>query len=276
MSRSMIQAAVTMNQLQQKLDVIGHNLANSNTTGYKSRETEFSSLLFQHMNNLSDPANANGRLTPDGIRIGSGAKLGQIRTNNALGAIKETDRPLDTILLEDNYLYQIQVTENGVNETRFTRDGAFYLSPINNNEDVLLTTKDGNPVLGLNGPIIIPQGFDAIQIHPNGDITVQRADQTEFVGSLAIIEAVRPRLLEATGQNEFRLPDLGELGYNFDEIIQAVDPNVDIVKSGALEQSNVDLSKQMTELLMTQRSYQFNARTITTVDQMQGLINQLR
>ncbi|MYL59297.1 flagellar hook-basal body protein, partial [Virgibacillus halodenitrificans] len=72
MSRTMIQAAVTMNQLQSKLDLIGNNMANSETTGYKNRNADFSSLLFQQIDNLKDGANAVGRLTPDGVRIGSG------------------------------------------------------------------------------------------------------------------------------------------------------------------------------------------------------------
>ncbi len=54
------------------------------------------------------------------------------------------------------------------------------------------------------------------------------------------------------------------------------DPNTSILKSGALEQSNVDISKEMTDLMMTQRSYQFNSRTISMSDQMAGLVNQLR
>ncbi len=66
----MIQAAVTMNQLQNKLDVISHNMANSQTTGYKTRQATFSSLLFQQMDNLKQPENDVQRLTPEGIRIG--------------------------------------------------------------------------------------------------------------------------------------------------------------------------------------------------------------
>lgn len=276
MSRPMIQAAVTMNQLQHKLDVIGHNLANSQTTGYKSRETEFSSLLFQQINNLSDQRNADGRRTPDGLRIGSGAMLGGIHTNNMLGPIKETDRALDTVLLQENHFYQVNVTEGGVSETRFTRDGAFYLQPVNNDTAVMLTNQDGHPVLGMNGPIIIPQGFDSIDINSNGQITVRRGNQTDVVGDLAIVEAVRPRLLETTGDNVFRLPDLATLGYNMEEVIQAVNPAEELIRSSALESANVDVAKQMSDLLMTQRSYQFNARTISMGDQMQGLINQLR
>lgn len=274
--RTMIQAAVTMNQLQNKLDLIGNNLANSQTPGYKSRSADFSSLLFQQINNMKDPANAEGRLTPDGVRIGSGARIGSTNINSAVGSIKETGRGLDVALLEKNHLFQVQVTDNGVTETRYTRAGAFYLSPVNNNQDVMLTTSDGNPVLGENGPIVIPAGFDSISISDNGQISVTRGNDTLEAGRLSIVEAVRPRLLEATGENLLRLPDLQELGYNQNEIIQATNPNDTLVKSGALEQSNVDISKEMTDLIITQRSYQFNARTISMSDQMMGLVNQLR
>lgn len=274
--RTMIQAAVTMNQLQNKLDLIGNNLANSQTPGYKSRSADFSSLLFQQINNMKDPANAEGRLTPDGVRIGSGARIGSTNINSAVGSIKETGRGLDVALLEKNHLFQVQVTDNGVTETRYTRAGAFYLSPVNNNQDVMLTTSDGNPVLGENGPIVVPAGFDSISISDNGQISVTRGNDTIEAGRLSIVEAVRPRLLEATGENLLRLPDLQELGYNQNEIIQATNPNDTLVKSGALEQSNVDISKEMTDLIITQRSYQFNARTISMSDQMMGLVNQLR
>lgn len=275
MSRSMIQAAVTMNQLQNKLDVIGNNMANSQTTGYKTRQADFASLLFQQIDNMTAPANAEGRLTPDGVRVGSGARLGSVNIDLRQGSIQETDRALDTALLEKNHLFQIQVTENGVTETRYTRDGSFYLSPVNDNQAVMLTTKDGHPVLGQNGPIVIADGFDDITVQPNGQISVQRGDVNEIAGNLAITEAVRPRLLEATGNNAFRLPDLEELGYDFEDIMQPVEVNT-VLQSGALEQSNVDLASQMTDMINMQRSYQFNARTISMTDQMMGLINQLR
>ncbi|SFE10299.1 flagellar basal-body rod protein FlgG [Lentibacillus persicus] len=276
MSRSMIQAAVTMNQLQSKMDLISNNMANSQTTGYKTRQADFASLLFQQIDNMTDPANADGRLTPDGVRVGSGAKLGSVNIDLTPGSLQETERALDAALLEKNHLFQIQVTENDVTETRYTRDGSFYLSPLNGGEDVMLATKDGHPVLGENGPIIIEEGFDAITIDPDGQISVQRGNVNENAGNLAVTEAVRPQLLEASGDNTFRLPDLDELAFDFAEIMQPAGQNSEILRSGALEQSNVDIGSQMTDLLNAQRSYQFNARTISMGDQMMGLVNQLR
>lgn len=276
MSRIMIQAAVTMNQLQNKLDMIGHNLANSQTTGYKSRQAEFTSLLNQQINNLNHPGNATGRRTPDGLRVGSGSMLGSIDIDLSVGSMIQTNRQLDMALLGENHLFQIQVEGDGVNQTQYTRDGAFYLNPVNDGESVMLTTQDGHPVMGVNGPIIITEGFESIDVSPDGQITVKRENQTEFVGQISIVEAVRPQLLEAVGNNNFITPDLAGLGYNLTEVIQPVNQNEDVLKSGSLETSNVDLAKQMTDMIMTQRSYQFNARTISMGDQMMGLVNQLR
>lgn len=275
MSRIMIQAAVTMNQLQNKLDLIGHNMANSQTPGYKTRNTEFSSLLSQNINNLNSPTNAENRLSPDGIRVGTGARLGAINSNFTSGPLQTTDRMLDVALRDENHYFQIQTEENGVPETRFSRDGSFYLNTINN-QAVMLTTGDGNPVLGQNGPIIIPNGFDSIQIRDNGQIVVGRGNQTEIAGEIAVVNVDRPRLLESTGANMFRLPDLDALGYNLNEIMQPLGAVDNLMQSGMLEQSNVDIAKQMTDLLTMQRSYQFNSRTISTSDQMMGLVNQLR
>lgn len=275
MSRMMLQAAVTMQQLQQKLDIVGHNIANSQTTGYKARQADFQSLLFQQINNLSDPRNSEGRLTPDGIRIGSGAKLGAINQRFTAGTIIETERPLDVALLNNHYFFQVEVTDGDTTQTRLTRDGSFYLSPINDTE-LLLTDAQGNPVLGANGQIVIPKSVDHIQIDMNGQVIVREGQTTGVIDTLNIVEATRPRVLEAVGQNYFRLPDVAGLGYNADEIIVDRTGEQSVLRSGALEQSNVDLAEEMTDMLLAQRSYQFNARSITMGDQMLGLINQLR
>lgn len=270
------QAATTMNQLQKKLDVISHNLANLNTQGYKTRKTEFQSLLTQHLINLSDASNAVGRVTPDGIRVGTGAKVGSIQNHLAIGSMQRTDRALDTMLLHENHFYQIRVVENGIDEIRYTRDGAFYLSPINNGEQVELVTSEGHRVVGENGPIRFRGDFDDIKIDERGNVIINIGEQEYVVGTLDIVEITRPRLLEAAGSNGFRLPNLAELGYNFADIVQAPQTTDPLVQNGVIEMSNVQLQDEMTEMIIAQRAYQLNARAITTADQMQGLINQLR
>ncbi|HHU20366.1 MAG TPA: flagellar hook-basal body protein [Bacilli bacterium] len=277
MSRMNIQAAVTMGQLQNKLDLISHNVANLNTSGYKSQSGNFSSLIYQNIDNLRDQAaNAPGRQTPHGIRLGSGARIGHTNINLSAGALNVTNRGLDIALLRDNHLLQIEVTENGNTETRYTRDGTLYLQPIDGGQ-LMLTTSDGHPVIGqTGGAIIFDENIEDVRINEIGQIVTLRGG-TEFVeDGLALVEAVRPQFLEPAGKNLFRLPDLTEAAYVAEDIVTEVAQFDNEIQSGTLEQSNVDLATQMAELLQTQRAYQYNARTITMHDQMRGLINQLR
>lgn len=275
MSQQMLTAAVTMNQLQHKIDNIGNNLANMDTSGYKTRNTEFASLLYRQMNNLSDPANAQGRLTPDGVRTGTGAKAASMNFNFANGTISTTDRPLDTALVRENLYYQVQATQDGDEQTLYTRDGSFYLSPYG--EDSLqLTTSDGSPVLGEDGPIVVEEGFDQIFINDEGEVVTEQDGENTVVAQLAIVELNRPDLLEASGTNRFALPDLDELGFEMNEIVQAPEGTEPVLQSHSIERSNVDTAQQMTDLLTAQRAYQMNARTLSMGDQMMGLVNQLR
>lgn len=277
MSRMNVQAAVTMGQLQNKIDLISHNVANLNTSGYKAQSANFSSLIYQNIDNFRDQAaNAPGRQTPHGIRLGSGARVGHTNINLAAGSLNVTGRGLDIALLRDNHLLQIEVTENGNTETRYTRDGSLYLQPIDGGQ-LMLSTSDGHPVIGQSGDaIVFDENFEDIRINEVGQIVTLRGG-TEFVeDGLALVEAVRPQFLQHAGQNLFRLPDITEAAYVAEDIVTAVGQFDNEIQSGTLEQSNVDLATQMAELLQTQRAYQYNARTITMHDQMRGLINQLR
>lgn len=273
--RLMGQASTTMNQLQQQIDLIGHNMANSSTTGYKSKQAEFSSLLFQQLQNLSAPENEVNRLTPDGIRVGTGARLGAIHENMSLGSIQNTGRDLDIALQQPNHFFQLTVETDGVEEIHYTRDGSFYLQPINNGEDVVIVNSDGHPLIGNNGSIqFAANNITGMNITSDGMITVNRNGQTEQVGRISIVQIDQSRVLEESGNNLYTLPDLE--GLNMAAVVQQV-PAVDgILQNQALEMSNVDIASQMTQLINAQRSYQFNARTISMADQMQGLINQIR
>lgn len=274
--RIMGQANSAMSALQKKLDTIGHNLANSNTHGYKARRVEFQSLLKQHMNNLNDPVNTVGRETPVGLRLGTGSRVGSTNNNLALGAMQRTDRPLDTMLLQPNHFYQVRVQQGQTDEIRYTRSGNFYLSQTGNGNDVRLVTSDGNTVYGENGPIEFAGDFDDIQINSRGEVWARYGDNEVLVGRLAVVEITRPRLLEAVGENLFRLPNLEDLGYAFNDIVQPIENADGIIQNNVLEMSNVQIQDEMVEMINAQRAYQLNARSITTADQMQGLINQLR
>jgi flagellar basal-body rod protein FlgG len=273
----MITAANTMNQLQQQLDVISHNIANVNTNGYKRRQTTFGELLVQQFNNL--PHDEQKRLTPDGVRQGVGAKLAATSLVLKQGAIVDTGRPLDVALTKEGQFFRVLMqNENGTEEIGYTRDGSFYLSPSPENPNLLmLVTSEGDPVLDDNNePILINDNFKDIQISQTGTITV--IDETGNIAQtvdLGVTTIQRPQLLESLGENLYRLPDF------VNEADVAVNMTGNLreqigIRQSALEQSNVDLATEMTDMLITQRSYQMNAKSISFSDQMLGLINGIR
>lgn len=272
MNRSMIQSAVTMGQLQKKLDLIGNNLSNSETTGYKSRSADFSSLLFQQMNNQSHAPAEIGRRTPEGIRVGSGAQLGHTNLDLTQGSLQNTGRALDVALLREDHLFEVRVPTEAGEENHYTRAGNFYLNPVNNGQ-VMLTDVNGNPVVGEDGEnILLQDNFQSITIERDGTLLVTRGENQAIEGQLNVMEAVRPRMLEAVGDNRFRIP----AGIDAQGLLENAQADEIAIQNQTLETSNVDVSKQMTEMLMAQRAYQFNSKSISTGDQMMGLVSQLR
>jgi flagellar basal-body rod protein FlgG len=279
MNRSMITSSVTMGQMQTKIDTIANNISNVNTTGYKGRDVQFSSLLSRQMDNLPGEANRGGRLTPDGIRLGSGAQAADTSLNLKPGTIKMTERALDLALSVQDHFFQIESTgENGEPTRIFTRDGAFYLQPNAENPNMLdLVTKDGHFVEGTGGRIQIPAQYEKITFRESGEITVTMGNgETLDAKNFRLAQILRPDLLQSVGDNEWALPDLAPLNVAEADVLEGVEANEASLQQGALEMSNVDLSSEMTELINVQRSYQLNARAFKTADQTAGLVNSIR
>lgn len=280
MNRSMINASISMGQLQQKMDTIGNNLANTSTNGYKRRETNFQDLLVQQFNNQLRPDEEIGRRTPNGIRSGVGSRVTETELILDQGGLKPTDRDLDIALTRENQFFEISVVNNnGEAATRYTRDGAFYLSPSAQNPALLnLVTANGDQVLGTNGqPIMVPANFKKINIADNGTINVDmHQGDPQTAGQIAVTEVNRPQLLVSAGNNQYTLPDLQALGIDEQDILGPANQEAVGMKQRTLEMSNVDMGMEMTELMTAQRAYQFNARSISVADQMMQLVNGLR
>jgi flagellar basal-body rod protein FlgG len=277
--RSMLTAANTMNQLQKQLDVISNNIANSDTTGFKRRDTNFAELLAQQFTNL--PNDSGNRLTPNGVRYGVGARLAETNVVLAPGALMQTGRALDMALTKENQFFRVLIQRgNGEQEIGYTRAGAFYLTPSGEN-GWMLVTGDGNPVLDENNePIVLPDGFKDITISNNGTLTaIAPGDRAMTSANLGITTILRPQLLQSAGDNVFTMPNLNAL--NINEADAAVNMTGNLraqiaVTQGALERSNVDLGTELTEMMVTARAYQLNARAISLSEQMLGLINGIR
>lgn len=279
MLRTMITATNTMGQLQNKLDTISNNIANSGTHGYKTQQATFNELMYQQFNN--DKQDPTVRQSPVGIRYGSGAMLGQIQTNYKQGSLQTTDRDLDLAFTKPKQYFNILMPdgENGT-KTVYTRQGDFYLSPLNNGT-VMLVTSDGYPVADANGQAItLPDNVKGFAVRDGGSLEATYPNGDIIRTDLAVTEFQKPQLMEHVSGTYLGFPNnLAELGYTQAEVVtelQGANRQQIGMQSGALELSNVNLSKEMTDLIETQRAYQFNARAVTLADQMLGLINGIR
>ncbi|WP_313893375.1 flagellar hook-basal body protein [Psychrobacillus sp.] len=279
MLRTMITATNTMTQLQNQLDIIGNNMANSNTHGFKAKDVKFQELMYQQFNN--DKLDKADRQSPTGIRYGVGAALGQATMNWKQGSLQSTDRELDFAFQQPKQYFNVLMPDGEAGQkTAYTRQGAFYVSPMENG-DLMLVNGDGYPVADSNGQaILLPDNVSKFTVNESGILTASYPDGSTVQRELAVTVLQKPQLMEHISGTYIGLPaNMDELGVTVQEVLtdlQGADRNQISVTNGVLELSNVDLAKEMTELTMTQRSYQFNARSITLADQMMGLINGIR
>lgn len=282
MNRTMITATNTMAQLQLKMDMISTNMANMETTGYKRKESYFNELIVQNFNNQNRDNKEFGRLTPNGIRQGTGARVGLVKLVLSQGALKTTNRDLDVALTKDDLFFKVRVVENNRDEIQYTRDGAFYLSPSaqGQNQFNLVTSSGHHVVDEWNQPIVIRGNVNKFTFSENGTLRAEMANGTAQTFELGMVSVKNPQYLEHKRGNVLGLADnFEELGITendiFTELTGGLRENISL-RQGALEASNVDLSKEMTDLVSVQRQYQLQARSITLADQMLGLVNGVR
>ncbi|QCT04595.1 flagellar hook-basal body protein [Paenibacillus algicola] len=267
MNNSMISAMVSMNSMQQKLDVIADNIANANTTGYKSKDAVFEDVLNRVQQHHKD-FKLSGRVTPPGYNIGFGMKLSTVEQNMEQGVLKETGNPLD-LGIEGRGMFAVRSGEN----IAYTREGGFHVSPDPENEGrVQLVNNQGYFVLDQNNePISLPQGA-AIAVDAGGQIWIETPAGRVQGQVLKIAELDRPEGLVQMDGNLFMLRG----GLTEDEVFGPAGQNLSQVRSGFLEQSNVDLSDQMMKMMEVQRAYQLSARALSSSDTMMNLANTMR
>lgn len=290
MNTSMINASVSMSSLQQRLDIIANNVSNANTIGYKRKDASFSDILTTTQHQVEDML-LPGRQSPAGVTEGWGARLSRQLIDLSQGSLMSTDNPTD-LALEGDGLFEItvpRVDENGfpviedgeqVYDTTWTRYGAFKLTPLEgDDENMYLAMDDGTLVLDADGEqIAIPKNHRMV-IGENGQITIyDQYDEEVSVSQLRLVKVLNAQMLVPLGDHRFGLPDdvdRDAVLLTLDDPEMVVAENIG-VRQGFLEQSNVDMTREMTDLISVQRSYQLSARALASADTMSSLANNLR
>lgn len=276
----MITAMVSMGGLQSKLDLLADNIANVNTAGYKRKDATFEDLL-TNMKQQEDTFRQPVRLSPMGFSQGWGSRMALIQPDLSQGPLQKTDHLYD-LAIEGNALFEVATDEQGTRA--YTRSGAFQLTFDRDNVPVL-TNADGYALIAqrlndagelVEGRVVVPDGYD-FRVSQSGRIQAISGDGSETIelGQVKLVQPVKPSGLSPVSDNLFVIAD----GLNVEEVVRTVviDEEADIaLLQGFLEQSNVNLTSEMSDLMIVQRAYQMSARALSSSDTMMGLANNLR
>lgn len=247
-----------MKAMQNKMDAVADELANSNTFGFKKKEISFQELLNNQIYGneviLSDNAN--------NAAINQGARSGVGKVNFKQGTLIESSGDFH-LALEGDGFFGVR-NQNG--QLMLTRNGGFHIDANNNVSD-----DEGHP---LDMQVYVPReqwGHEKISIATNGEITTMNGDETVLLGRIILYNPEVLDSLTALDGGKY-LPSDNVPLYNsinnpgmFGEMIQHM-----------LEASNVDIVKSIADMIVTQNAYSLNARAVQTTDEMMTIINGIK
>ena len=256
MYEAMFMAATGITGQQRRLDTIADNIANVNTIGFKSTRVDFKDALYTAG---FSPAPA---YTPEGDQQkGHGVIAAQANKDFSDGQLNITENELDFAIEGDAFF---QVTDP-MGRTLYTRAGNFYKSV--QDDGSYLVNAQGYYVLNRNGDRIkLPDGASSASVSAEGNITFTSGGE-EYYDSFGLYTFTNRTGLSATG------------GANYEVTVASGEPEPAenfIIRQGVLELSNVQLSREMTLMIRSQRAFQFASRALTTADQMEGIANNMR
>ena len=254
------------------LEVIGNNIANVNTTGYKSSSATFAESF---SNTLRGSAPSNGtQSSQSGVQIGTGVQLASIATNFTQGALNSTGNTTDLGISGKGFF----IVKDATGGAEFaTRDGQFRID-----DNGYLVTQGGLRVQGLTGAGLSTVGdvqvgqsvpasaeLQSISIDTGGNLIEFYSDGTSATTNRIQLQNFNDTsALMREGDNLYTgLTAAGPVGGGI--LNGSNDPGANglgSIQSGTLESSNVDLTQQFSDLITTQRSFQAGSRLITVSD----------
>ncbi|MCF6093831.1 flagellar basal-body rod protein FlgF [Microaerobacter geothermalis] len=270
MLRSLYAGISGMRGFQTKLDVIGNNIANVNTIGYKASRVMFSDILSQTISGISRPEEGvRGGVNPR--QIGLGSSISSIDVLHTPGSFQTTNVETDLAIDGDGF-FAVKASEDQevpylTRAGNFTRDAAGQL-----------VTSSGMFVVDEGGaPIIISrEDYTSFSIGKDGVILGTTPDgTTEEVATIGLVMVQNPGGLKKIGGSLYEITGNANLDGQFEYTTpDNADTGSGALLAGQLEMSNVDLTAEFTEMIVAQRGFQANSRIITTSDDiLQELVN---
>lgn len=246
--------AVGLDAQQQALNVVANNIANINTTAFKRQAVQFASLVTAAARNNSDPQ----FVAPT---AGAGVAVGATPQIWTQGTLTQTGQPFDLAIQGEGFLQVMGASGSDL----LWRGGTLAV-----NSDGYLTTSDGNV---LKAMISVPRGASNLTIAPGGAVTAQinGSSQVRQIGQLEVALATDPSSLVNTGNGYYAASDAANA-----LTVRPGEEGGGTFVQGSLETSNVQLTDEMTNLLLVQRAYGANAQVVQAGDQLMSIVNGLR
>lgn len=261
MIRSLWISASGMAAQQINLDVISNNLANVNTVGFKRSRADFQDLLYQNVKSAG-VASGVGTQVPTGIQLGSGVRPVAVQKLFIQGDFQQTQSELDMAVEGDGF-FQITKPDG---EISYTRAGSF-----KKDSEGRMVSSDGYP---LEPSISIPSNASKISISSDGIVSAEVSGSSvpTELGRIELARFVNPSGLNSIGKNLF-LPTAS----SGDPITgRPGQEGFGTLSQGYLESSNVNIAEEMINMIIGQRSYEINSKSIQTADEVLQTANNLR
>ena len=252
--RALDTAATGMAAMDLKVQVIAGNIANMSTTGFKSQRAEFQDLIYEHVQRVGAQASDQGNILPVGIELGSGVKTVGTPRLMTQGTLTQTGNTLDVAIQGDGF-FKILMPDGTFS---YTRDGSFKMDAQGR-----VVQAEGYVV---QPGITIPQNASGLTISNQGQVSVTLPGSTTstILGQLTLTRFTNNAGLQANGDNMYTATPAS--GTPQDGIANT--DGFGDMQQANLEQANVEVVTEISDLIAAQRAYEMNAKVISATDQM--------
>jgi flagellar basal-body rod protein FlgG len=263
MVRSLWTAASGMIGQQFNIDTIAHNLSNVNTTGYKKTRADFEDLLYQNIRMAGTPSTSITNY-PTGIHVGLGVKTASTQKIFEQGSLQNTNNNKD-LAIEGEGFFKVQMYDGSF---AYTRDGAW---KIDSNGQMV-----NHSGYKMEPEIIFPEGFlsDTISISKDGLVTCKTRfnDDIVDVGQIDLYRFINPAGLTSVGGNLFKISEASGDEIRGTPALEGMGK----IHQGFIEMSNVQVVQEMVNMIVAQRAYDLNSKSIQTSDAMLSTVVNLK
>jgi flagellar basal-body rod protein FlgG len=242
-----------------QMSVIANNLANTNTTGFKSDRAAFQDLMYQNVQQVGAQSTQNTQYST-GLTLGTGVRIAATEKNYTQGSVLQTGGNLDMSVTGLGF-FQVTMPDGTIS---YTRDGSFSMDSQGN-----VVTASGYP---LSPAITIPANAQSVSVGADGTVSVTTAGSPKptSVGQIQLASFINVQGLQPVGNNLLTesassgAPQVGTPGTS----------GLGTLSQGSLETSNVNTVTELVNMIQCQRAYEMNSKAVTTTDQMLQYLTQ--